>query len=405
MPFRAESLRFRWCIVDTVVALLLVSGTITSWNTAIFETGVNSFRSDLMTWVMPYFLGRMIFRDIRIRRATLYMLIGLVAILSVAALVEFRLQPYWYLHLLQNFGMGNRVPAMAYSRFGFFRVSGTVEHPIYFGNMCLVILGMIAVLASTTGRGLNNIWVILGMLGAFGCIVTSISFTPYMGLVACALFFLTLQLFPKSRMLLMPGTLAVIAVIFAFTYHVAHSKLGPKPESDLAGSLWTRKVIISESWKKATTAGAFGYGKTLDFSEEDDFDLSSVDNSYMLFTMTRGWVYTALWISLGVWFSIRMTLAFARATHPSQIFPLSAATATVLALMISMYTVWAGALYTVVWMIMLGLSNTLIDMVVFPDWGTRPAVRKPRRFVARPPRVLLGASPPLQPAPGARPAT
>ena len=59
--------------------------------------------------------------------------------------------------------------------------------------------------------------------------------------------------------------------------------------------------------------------------------------------MTRGWVYTALWLSLGVVFSWRVGRAFGRVTNRDQVFPLAVCTATVLALMVSMYTVWAGA--------------------------------------------------------------
>jgi hypothetical protein len=44
-----------------------------------------------------------------------------------------------------------------------------------------------------------------------------------------------------------------------------------------------------------------------------------------------------------------------------------------------MYTVWAGALYTVIWMVLLGLSNTLIDLVLYPDLLLVPAKRTRRR--------------------------
>ncbi len=365
MPFRGDSLRFKWSSIDTIVVLLLCSSTLTAWLTEYFETGINNFRTELMTWVAPYFFARIVFRSLEIRRAALFVLIGLVAILSVSALIEFRLYPYFYLHMLQMIGMGNRIQSMAYSRFGFFRVSASVEHPIYFGNMCLVLLGLVAVLAKTTGASLKNPWVALALFGAFGCIVTSISFTPYVGVATGIGFFFILMSSHYARAMLLPLTLAVIAVIFTFTYSVAHSKIGPKPDSDLGGSLWTRKQIISQSWQKAASAGAFGFGRNLSSGDaEDEYDLKSVDNSYMLFTMSRGWVYTTLWLSIAVFFSVRMTRAFNAATSPSQIFPLAAGTATVLGLMVSMYTVWAGALYVVVWAVMLGLVNALMDLVL-----------------------------------------
>jgi hypothetical protein len=368
LPFRQEKLRLKWCTIDTIVVLLLISAIITAWATEEFETGVNMFRTELLRWIGPYFLARCLFRSVQIRRMTLYVLIGLIGILFVAAAVEFRLQPYFYQHILKNAGLVNHVPEMAYSRMGFFRVSGSVEHPIYFGNMCLVMLGMIAVLARTSGVSLKNPWVAMGLLAAFACVGMSISFTPYMGVAAGGAALFMLMTLKFSRQLLLPVTLMVIGGMFVYTYHTAHSPLGEKPEDPLAASLYIRRLIIFESWNKSLHAGAFGWGRNLYADTTDqDFELASVDNSYMQFTMTRGWVYTSLWISIAVFFSLRMTLAFGRVNHRSQIFPLAVSTATVLGLMVSMYTVWAGALYTVVWAMMLGLANTLADMVFYPE--------------------------------------
>jgi hypothetical protein len=235
--------------------------------------------------------------------------------------------------------------------------------------MCVGILGLVIVLAKTSGMSLKNGWVATAIFAAIGCIITSISFTPYMGMIAGTLYFLTLIIFPFARKLVLPLTLLGITAIFAVTYHVATSPLGEKPASEAGGSLWTRKQIIHESWAKARFAGPFGYGIRADFTDQDNtddnFDLKSVDNSYMQFTLTHGYVYTILWISIAVFFSWRMTLAFIHIRHPSQVFPLAVSTAIVLGLMVSMYTVWAGALYTIVWVILLGLANTLIDQVLY----------------------------------------
>jgi len=368
LPFRGESLRFKICSVDIIFFLLLISATITAWTTEVFETGINTLRTDFFTLTAPYLLARIVFKDWHMRRAALYVMIGILAIISVAALIEFRLSPYFYLHVLQSAGMGNKIQAMAYERYGFYRVAGPVEHPIYFGNMCVVILGMVAVLARSSGLSLKNPWVIVSLFAAFGCIITSISFTPYAGTMAGILFFSTLILIPMARKIVLPLTLLVMFALFAYTYNAATTKLGDKPDGDLPGSMWTRKKIIQQSWAKAQGAGPFGYGLRPDLTDEDggenSFDLISVDNSYMQFTLTHGYVYTTLWISIAVFFSYRMTRAFNAIRHPSQVFPLAVSTATVLALMVSMYTVWAGALYTVLWVMMLGLANTLIDTVL-----------------------------------------
>jgi len=344
--------------------LLLLSATVTGWTTEVFETGVNVFRTDLMRLVLPYFLARIVFKDWAMRRATVYVLAGVMAVVGVAALIEVRLTPYFYLHLLQAAGMGNTTTAAILTRYGYFRVSGPVDQPIFFGNMCVVILGMVAVLARTSGMRLLNPVVALTLLSAVGCVAVSISFTPYVGVIAGSVGMALLMTVPLTRRLVLPATIAVFIAGFAYTAHAATTDLGVKGDTQLEGSFYTRNKIIQESWKLASTAGPFGYGLRADFSAVDeDFDLLSVDNTYMQFAMTRGWVYTALWCSLGILFAWRVGRAFGRVTDPAQLFPLAVSTATILALMVSMYTVFAGALYAVVWIIMLGLSNTLIDAV------------------------------------------
>jgi hypothetical protein len=396
LPFNKEPLRFRFNLLDAIIVLLLISSTITGWTTEYFETGINNLRQETLNWIGPYFIARVVFQKWETRRMALNCLIGLLAVLSVLALIEFRLWPYFYLHLLQNFGMGNFIHPMAYYRFGFIRVSGPVEHPIYFGNMCVVLLGMVAVLARTSGLSLKKPLVALALFAAFGCVFTSISFTPYMGILAGTACFLTLIMAPWTRKLVFPLVVLGGMVLFTFTYQAAHVKLGEKPEGELEGSYWTRKLIITQSWKIAEKSGPFGFGLEAKFDDED-FDLSSVDNSYMLFAMTRGWVFVLLWCLIAPVFALRMGMAFRHITHPSQVFPLAVATATILGLMVSMYTVWAGGLYTVIWLIMLGLTNTLIDQVVYPEW--QPPARLGGRGVAVAQRPQMNRMPPAQPQP------
>ncbi len=370
LPFRGESLRLRLCSVDIIFILLLISAIITGWTTEVFETGINTLRTDSLILIIPYFLARIVFKDWRMRRAALHVLIGVLAIVSLFALVEFRFSPYFYLHTLQSLGMGNKILAMAYERYGLFRVAGPVEHPIYFGNMCVVLVGMIAVLARTGGYSLKNGWVITALFAAFSCIITSISFTPYVGTISGIIFFSTLVFIPIARKLVLPLTLVVMGLLMGYTWHAITTPLGEKPTTDLGGSQYTRKMIMQQCWAKATVPGTgpFGYGLRADLYDADageaSFDLKSVDNTYMQFLLTHGYVYVSLWISIAVFFSFRMTRAFNAVRHPSQVFPLAVCTATCLALMVSMYTVWAGAIYTVLWAVMLGLSNTLIDSVL-----------------------------------------
>jgi hypothetical protein len=159
---------------------------------------------------------------------------------------------------------------MAYNRYGFYRVCGPVEHPIYFGNMCLVILGMIAVLAKTSGLSLKNGWVATALFASFGCIVTSISFTPYVGCIAGTVALLLMMSVPFTRKLVFPGAVLFAIGLFSYTYMTAKAPLGDKPDDQFGGSMWTRHEIIAESWKKAEAAGPFGFGIRPQFAEDSD---------------------------------------------------------------------------------------------------------------------------------------
>jgi hypothetical protein len=87
-----------------------------------------------------------------------------------------------------------------------------------------------------------------------------------------------------------------------------------------------------------------------------------------------------------------------RATSAHQRAPLAAAAATVMGLMIAMYTVWFGFIYAVLWVVMLGFCTTLTDMYLAYD----PARAQRRGFpviVRR--RVPAGSA--ASPAPVAAP--
>jgi hypothetical protein len=364
IPINGGSFKLRWNSLDTVFALLLICGAITGWTTALFESGVNIFRTDFLNWMLPYYAARIAFRDWEKRRAALFVLIPVMFFIWVVAAIEFRFTPYFYLHLMQSAGMANKIPVESYNRFGFYRVAGTVEHPIYFGNMSVVLVGLIAVLATTSGYRVRKPIILATLLAAASCVGMSISGTPTVGSLAALICMLGLLYLPYARKLLLPGVAAVAGGLFMFTYTVAHEPLGLKPEGEMAGSLYTRKLIISESWKIAVNAGPFGNGLLADYSDVEGFDLASVDNSYMQFTMNRGWVYTGLWSSICLVVAVRMTKAFLSVRNKSQIFPLAACTGVCLGLMLSMYTVWAGATYTIFWCVLLGLANTLADQVI-----------------------------------------
>ncbi len=396
MPFRQESLRFRPSWVDLVVVLLIVSVAITGFSVDGFEVGVNVFRTDTLRLAVPYFLARIVFKDWQPRRSAVYALSAVMGIVVIAAAIEARMTPAFYQHMLERAGMNNFVLPTYLGRWGLYRVTGTDYQPIFFGNMCLVVLGLVAVLARTSGLRLRNPLVAATLLAALVSLGLSLSFTPYIGLGSGVAALTAFTLVPITRRFILPITLAAIVGGFSYTYYVAVTtspedrRAAAGTDSAFEGSRAMRNEIIRQSWPVAASSGAFGRGLHPEFLDIDNFDLVSVDNTYMYFTMTRGWVYTALWLSIGVLFAGRASRAFRRVTDPSQVLPLAICTATVLSLMVSMYTVFAGAVYTILWIVMLGLSNTLID-AVNADADAREGLARPGLARLRPPTVRMPA--------------
>ena len=85
-----------------------------------------------------------------------------------------------------------------------------------------------------------------------------------MGCIAGTLALMTMIGVPFTRKLVFPGTILIAVALFSYTYHEAHTVLGDKPEGELPGSVYTRHMIIIESWKKAEAGRAVRAGDSTD---------------------------------------------------------------------------------------------------------------------------------------------
>ena len=369
LPFQREKVRLRWCWTDTIVVALMFSGAMTGLLTEVAETAVNAFRNDVLRLAMPYFLARAVFRDWHVRRAALWVLVGLTGVVAAAAAVEFLYTPNFYLHLLQRAGMGNSIHSLAMRRFGFSRVSGTVEHPIFFGNMFVVVLGMVAVLARTSGVRLAVPAVALGLAGAAACVGMSGSFTPWLGVSAGSAALAVLLVAPVARRALLPLTVCVVIGLFAYTYHLATAPAG-RPGHDRQPQRHRRQPEHAAADRPPVVADR-GHGRVVRVRPA-----GGLRRAGGLRPGQRRQQLHAVHHDPGVGLHGPVDRHRGWRSRPgrsgpsgvmtdrSQAFPLAVCTATVLGLMMSMYTVWAGAEYTVVWVIMLGLSQALIDTIL-----------------------------------------
>ena len=367
-----EPLPFRWSVVDVLFLASQFSIAITAGVTEIFYTSVNAFGEQLLGYVFPYFLARVMFSDPVARRTALKVLCYSSIFIAVISLIECRLWPYFYARSLRPLGL-NTAPATEVLYRFLFRAQASMVHPIDLGVSGYLMAAMIVLLAATTGVGLRNSLVRCGIGGALVASLASQSFSAYLGVVAAFGLVGAIYYFP--------GTARLMPFVVAGMIYVGYQQMDTMRGIDIAternyerdkgtvrDSYLVRAMIVQNSWPFIQTAGPFGFGKML---RKDQLSLDSVDNSYILFTLRYGYVYITLFLMLPITLAVRLTIALGYARSPRQRLPLAVAVGSVVGVMVSMFTVWFGFVYSVLWVIMLALASSVIDTLV----GKAVAVR------------------------------
>src|SRR4051812_27341073 len=179
-----EVFPFKWGFMDTLMLLLTLSTIITGMVTEYVYTGVSILGEQVLEFLAPYFLARIMFHDAAMRRRALWVCVTCAFIIAFFALIELRLFPYWLSRTLKNFGLFRGATTQVLWRFGFMRAQTTFDHPIDMGNGCALLAAMIAILALTTSVGLRNIYIRLAIAAAVCSSLASLSFTSWVGLFA-----------------------------------------------------------------------------------------------------------------------------------------------------------------------------------------------------------------------------
>ncbi len=376
-----EPFTFRWNLVDTVVVLIALAQIINSTVTERFWVGVSSSGTMFLGWLGPYFLARLAFQSARERKLALQVLIACVAVLAFFAMIETRLWPHYYRNIIHRvLGLGTLV-AMAYRRYGFFRADTAFSHPIYLGNACVAIIGMLIVLGWTTGKKPRDWQMWLPVSAMIFALMTSISFGAYSAMAAAVLCFVLMRYFKPIRQWL--GTCALLGVVLGFVITAALWSIDAHIKSSdpiFQRSFLQRVRIIQHAWEFAATSGLWGYGAHID---AERLGIESVDNAYLLFAMRQGWVYLVLWLILPVVLGWRAAKAFRTVRRPQILTPLAVGVACVFGVMVGMYSVWSAWDFVSIWIILLGFVVTLMDMYL----------QAPARRLPPPPRRAVAAEP------------
>jgi hypothetical protein len=359
-----EPLGFRFVLIDgIIVGLSLISAA----SAAVAEylwSGVGAFSKDFFEWLVPYFMARMTFTQPYYRLRSAQVLTGLAIFLAPFALWETRMDPTFYARkVLKPFGLTTVAWDLVLHRFGLARAQASFSHPIDLGIGGAIIACMIVVLSNTTGRRLKTPWVMAGVAAGMVMTFCSLSFTSFVAVGGIIGIFVAARLTRFTSLLLLPMSVGVILAYVAFTaYLIRTPVVVPETEEEAySSSYYMRHVIVQETWPVARDAGWFGNGPTWDI--EASTGLYSLDNAYLLFIIRQGWLYFAGFLVLLTAVNIYGGIAIYRVVDGRARTPVAAGVGGLIGTMLGMYTVFFGFVYARLFVILLGLTVTMCQMV------------------------------------------
>lgn len=362
-------------------------------------------------WMLPYLMGRLCLSRPRDVDRLIPIIARLCIILAVFAIVESvsKVNPVNRL-LGKTYGLLEQGEGY---RMGLKRAQGTLDHPIFFGMM-LVMLFPWAIEAWRRGRrGLGPSWwrwVPILMGGALFC---TVSRGPQ---IAGIFTFLATIFFrrPSWRFPLIIGVMVLGGLLYLNKHLVlelsahmsgeAHQEkrliLIDGEEVEYTGT--NHRVLLFRVYREAIDrVGWFGYGYSLrnvPLDPEQAERFGSIDNHYLLFLLQHGWVAILAFLSLGICVVLYLIKAAWRPllTQAGLAGSLAGAMAAVLVLLMS---VWFSPDFGAVWLFNAGLASALHAFPPVPSEAEpSPGVVPPPPLAVRLPRPRLTAGhAPLRP--------
>lgn len=368
-----ERVPFRLNVLDVLMVALWLVAAGAAGAAEGMEMARNTIGDGFFDWLTPYFLARWSFVSTQGRRAALWSCCTCAIIVALMSPVELsRFQPQFWSRLLDQFGLYTPANSMPLYRFGLARAQTTFHQPMDQGNCGMLLAGLIAIFASTTAVGLRNGKTLLGLGAAVFVSLASLSFSAFANIAAGAGAYAALRFMPSlargSVVYVMLGILAGLGV----TGHLLKRPLGERDDrfgQTVDDSMYMRTRIVQESMPVVLDAGWSGYGKDgvegeLKNRSPDKDYIKSIDNTYLLMIMQRGWPYFLLFMLIPFYVAWRTMAVWAVAPADSQRIPVAAATAVIFSIMIVMYTIFFGFVYSKLWLVMLGVFSTLTDVLL-----------------------------------------
>lgn len=359
-----EPLGIRLGMVDVLVAILSLVYVVAAGAAEQLWTSVSTSGEQFFEFIVPYFMGRVLFANAYYRRRAAIVLTVLCAFIAMVALFEMRFSPLVFSrHVLKPLGLSTVAYEMVLQRYGLFRAQATFCHPIDLGNGGALLVCIIVALVATTGTKLTRPWVLVAIASAAAMTAASMSFTSFVAVGGIAGLFALARITRFSGLLLLPISVAVISGYAIFTLHLVNTPLDRPDLGDEAfqGSYYIRHFIIQQAWPFVQSAGLFGHGRTFSVRH---LGLQSLDNAYLLFIIRHGWLYLVVFLTLLVAMSITGGKAIMRIHDGVARVPVAIGVAGIIGTMLGMYTVFFGFVYARLFIILLGMTVTMCHMVV-----------------------------------------
>ena len=358
-----EPLGIRLGVIDILVAILSLVNVVAAGAAEQMWTSVSVFGEQFFEFIVPYFMGRVVFADPFYRRRAAMVLTGLCIFIALVALFELRFKPLVFSrHVLKPLGLSTVAYEMVLQRYNLFRAQATFAHPIDLGNGGALLVCLIVALATTSGSRVTTPWVMAGIAAASAMVVASLSFTSFVAVAGIVALFILARATRLTGLLLLPISVAVITGYAIFTVHLVNTPLERPDLSDeaLQGSYYIRHFIIQQAWPFVETAGLFGHGRTFSVRH---LGLKSLDNAYLLFIIRHGWLYLITFLMLLVAVTVTGGIAIMRIRDGHARAPMAIAVAGIVGTMLGMYTVFFGFVYARLFIILLGITVTMCHIV------------------------------------------
>lgn len=362
----------RWLLLDGLMVALV--GSLMISHTLGDRLSPAVLWSIFSGWMLPYVLGRLTFQTIAEFRSSLWVAAGVCLVLFLLSMSESITKVNFVTAIASrgaSYGFG------AQYRWGLKRATGPLTHPIYFGLLLVMLLpwALEAYWLVRQRVAVPRWWLWTPVLLA-GAIFFSMSRGPQMALIV-ALYGVVVYLVPRWRSHLIALGVAgvlMLAVGREVAWDALHvwSTEASEPERQMLMQIdgeYVRYSGTNHRWLQVLVyrraledAGAFGFGQlqtAVDLYVPGELQkfFKSIDNQYLFMIVTCGYVGTGLFLGVAgcaMIYMVRMLQQMPR----SEGRVVAANLAALVAVMLTMLTVWFASDYGYLWLFNVGMAGS-----------------------------------------------